>query len=50
MKLRGIDDPRIFDWLLKKSSKYTTADMQNRMLSVMSLKILREIAGNIQNA
>ena len=50
MKPRGIDDPRIFNWLLKKSNKYTTADIQNEMLSVMSLKILREIAGNIQKA
>jgi len=37
MKLCGIDNPRIFGWLQKNSSKYTTADIQNEMLSVLSV-------------
>ena len=45
-----MDDSRIFDWIGKKNNKYTTADMQNEMLMVMSLKILREIISNIHNA
>ena len=37
-----MDDTRILDWIGKKSNKYTTADTENEMLMVMSLKVLRE--------
>ena len=50
MKLRGMDDSRILDWIGKKSNKYTTADMQNEILQVMSLKVLREIVSKIHKA
>ena len=49
MKLRGMDDSQILDWIGKKSNKYTNADMQNEMLIVMSLKVLREIVSKIHN-
>jgi len=49
LKLRGIDDPRVFDWIKRKSNKYTSADIQNEMLMVMSLSILKEVAKNLQN-
>ena len=48
LRLRGIDDPRVFDWIKRKSSKYTSADIQNEMLMVMSHNILREVAQNLQ--
>lgn len=50
LKLRGLDDHRVFDWLKKKSSKYISSDIQNEMLKVMSLNILRELAKRIQNS
>ena len=50
MKLPGMDDSWIFDWIGKKNNKYTTADMQNEILVVMSLTVLREIIFNIHNA
>ena len=50
MKLQGMDDSRILDWIGKKSNKYTTADMQNEILQVMSLKVLREIVLKIHKA
>ena len=34
----------------KKINKYTCADMQNKILKVMTFKILREIAENIKNS
>ena len=49
LRLRGIDDLRVFDWMKRKSSKYTSADIQNEMLMVMSLNVLREVARNLQN-
>ena len=50
MKLRGMNDSRILDWISKKSNKYTTADMLNEILQVMSLKVLREIVSKIHKA
>ena len=41
LKLHGEDDPRVFEWLKKKTDKYTSADTQNEMLKVMSLQVLR---------
>ena len=48
LKLRGTDDVRLAEWIQRKSSKYITADMQNEMLVVMSLRVLREIASAIE--
>jgi len=50
LKLRETDDVRMTEWIERKSSKYTTAAMQNEMLTVMSLRVLREIASAIQKA
>ena len=36
------------DWLQKKTNKYTSADMQNELLKVMSLRILLEISAKLQ--
>ena len=50
MKLRGEDDSKLVRWMKKKTNKYTSAEMQNEMLQVMALKILREMAENIRNS
>ena len=50
LKLRGTDDVRMTEWIERKSSKYTTANMQNEMLTVMSLRVLREITSAVQKA
>ena len=49
LKLRGEDDPRIFQWLKKKTDKYTSADMQNEMIRVMAFQVLREIAERLHS-
>ena len=49
-RLRGEDDPRLMAWLKKKTDKYTSAEMQNNMLQIMGLTILREIATCLQNS
>ena len=38
-KLRGEDNPKV--WMLKRTDKYTSHDMQNDMLKVMAYKVLR---------
>ncbi len=37
------DDERILDWIKKKTDKYTSPQMQNEMVKVMGLSILRKI-------
>ena len=48
LKLRGNDDPKVYDWIARKSSKYTSPVIQNELLQIMSLNILREIACQLQ--
>ena len=50
LKLRGCDDQRIADWLQRKSNKYTNPDVQNEILQLMALEILRNIAADLHNA
>ena len=38
------------EWLTKKTNKFTSPKMQNEMIEVMALQILRDIAKNIQSA
>ncbi len=39
---------QILDWLQKKKGKFTSHDIQNEILKLMALSVLREIAGNLQ--
>lgn len=50
LTLRGEDDSLVLDWLKRKNEKYTCAEVQNGMLRIMALSILRDIAQNIRNS
>ena len=51
LALRSTDgNHQLVEWLKRKSSKYTGHDMQNEMLQVMALSILRKIAINVQSS
>ena len=50
LKLRSIDDTQLLQHLEKKSDKYTSPQIQNEILSILSLKILREIGDCIRSA
>lgn len=47
LNLRGEDDPNIKEWMTKKTDKYTSPDIQNEVLRLMALKVMREIASNL---
>ena len=49
-KLRGEDDPKFAKWLKKKTDKYVSADIQNELLKVMGLQVLRDIATSLHSA
>ena len=40
LMLRGNDDPKVYDWMARKSSKYTSPEIQNELLQTMALNIL----------
>ena len=48
LKLKGMDNPLLSDWLQRKSSKYTSHDIQNEIVKVMSMQVLRRIVLNLQ--
>ena len=41
-------DEQLVCWLKRKTNKYTSPDMQNEMLKVMSLRFLHDIASKIK--
>ena len=46
-KLRCEDDPALEEWLRKKTEKYMSHEVQNEMLKVMALIVLREISATL---
>ncbi len=50
LRLRAEDNPKINEWLQRKTDTYTSPEIQNEMLKVMSLQMLREISQDIQSA
>jgi len=49
-KLRGEDDPRVCEWMKKRTNKYTSHEVQNDILKAMALNVLRTIATRIHNS
>ena len=50
LKLRAQDDPTIDRWLVKRTDKHTSADIQNEILKVMSLNVLRTVVSALHSA
>lgn len=50
LKLRSEDVPEIIKWLEKKSSKYTSPQIQNELIEIMALTLLRGVASNIRES
>ena len=49
LMLRGIDDPMIKQTVEKKTDKYTSPQIQNEILSILALRILRDIGDSIRS-
>ncbi len=50
LKLRARDNTKLHSWLQRKTNKYTSHDIQNEILKVMSLHILRDVVLLIRSA
>ena len=48
LKLRGRDDSRVYDWLKRKTNKYTSPEVQNEIFKIMYLEILRRVSKTIR--
>ena len=47
LRLQAHDCPAILAWIEKKTDKYTSSDIQNEILQLMALTILRDISSSI---
>lgn len=47
LKTHAEDNPNILDWMKRSQAKFTTPDIQDKILSIMALMILRQVASGI---
>ena len=47
LKVRAEDNPSILKWMEKSQDKFTSAEIQNEILSIMAQSILREISSEV---
>ena len=50
LRLREFDCPAVAEWMSKKTNKYTSGDVQNEVLQIMALNILRDVAASIKTS
>ncbi len=50
LKHHGEEDGQLLDWLQKKSNKYTSHDIQNSLIKIMALSVLRKITEKLHNS
>ena len=48
VKLRSSDNPELRKWLDRKKKKYTSPDIQNELLRIMGLTVLRDMASCVK--
>ena len=48
--LRNEDNPVISTWLVMKTNKYTSWQIQNEMLKVMALEVLRDVPASLHSS
>ena len=49
LKLRGKDVPDLIEWIKRKKNKFTSHDIQNEILVIMSNQITRKLSESLQN-
>ena len=50
LQLKAEDNPSIGDWLLRTTKKHTCHQIQDEILKIMALQVLREVASNIRQS
>ena len=49
LTLRSEDVPDLAEWVMHRTDKYTSPEMQNEMIAVMAKMVLRKISQNLQH-
>ena len=49
LKMKAEVDPLLAEWLKRKENVYTSSTIQNEMIKLMGLSILRDIASTLQS-
>ena len=50
LRLKAEDDPYLLEWLKRKTNKYTSHEIQNDIMKVMALNVLRGITSSLQTS
>ena len=50
LKLKGEDDPAMLEWVKRKVNKYTSHEIQNDIVKVMAMHVLRNVATCLQQS
>ncbi len=50
LRMKAEEDPNLAQWLKRKEDVYTSPDIQNEVIKVMGLQVLREIASELQDS
>ena len=48
LRHHGEEDEELLEWLQRKTDKYTSHEIQNRLIQIMALQLIRKIAEKIQ--
>ena len=50
LRLRGEDDPKVIDWMKKRANEYTSPEMQNDLIKIMAVKVLRGVSDRLRTS
>ena len=50
LQLKAEDDPDLLEWLKRKTSKYTSHEIQNDIIKLMAISVLRNITTSLQTS
>ena len=50
LRMKAEDDPNLKNWLKRKENVYTSPDIQNEIVKVLALQVLREITVDLQTS
>ena len=48
LQMKAMDDPNLAEWLRRKENVYTSPEIQNEIIKVMGLQILRDVSADLQ--
>ena len=50
LRMKAEEDPKLARWLKRKEDVYTSPDVQNEVIKVMGLQVLRDIVSDLQDS